>query len=76
MPFQAGDVVVRARAARPRALNMTLDVGTVGTVCRVVTDGSLYKVRFEGTPMCLSAFEDSLNIAPPGTVGPDCEADC
>lgn len=55
---------------------MTLNVGTVGTVCRVVTDGSLYKVRFEGAPMCLSAFEDSLNMAPPGTAGPECEADC
>lgn len=76
MPFQAGDVVMRARAGKPRALGVRLSAGTVGTVCRVATEGSMYMVRFDGAPMCLAAFEDSLLLAPDGTVGPECEADC
>lgn len=76
MPFNAGDVVVRQKDGFSQVAGTAITSGTIGTICRVVTSGSMYKVRYEDLPFCLSVFEDSIQLAPPGTAGPQCEADC
>lgn len=74
--FDAGDVVVRQRTGFSVVANATIGGGTVGTVCRVVTPGRSYMVRFADVPVCVLAFQSSLDAAPPGTPGPQCEVDC
>lgn len=76
MPFKAGDVVVRNNRGFSRKFSVAIESGTVGTICIVVTSGSMYKVRWEGLPICLGVYEDSIRLAPSGTNGPKCEDDC
>ena len=74
--FEAGDVVLRLRTGVSIAANATIDSGTVGTICRVVNPGRSYMVRYADVALCVLAFQSSLAVAPPGTEGPECEADC
>jgi hypothetical protein len=74
--FRRGDVVERVRAGVSAAAGATIDKGTLGTICRVVTPGRTYKVRYADFDMCLTVFHDSIRKAPSGSVGPECEADC
>lgn len=74
--FDVGDVVMRLRAGVSVAANATIDSGTLGTICRVVNPGRSYMVRYADVPLCVLAFHSSLAAAPPGTAGPECEADC
>ena len=74
--FEEGDVVVRLRSGVSVTAGATIESGTIGTICRVVTPGRSYKVVYEDFDMCVLVFHDSLRLAPPGTVGPDCPADC
>jgi len=74
--FDVGDVVMRVRAGVSVAAKATIDSGTVGTICRVVNPGRSYMVRYADVQLCVLAFHSSLAAAPPGTVGPECEADC
>lgn len=75
--FKAGDVVERVTASRSRAVNATIAVGTLGTICRVVTPGRTYRVVYEDfATMCLAVGHDSLRKAPSGSVGPPCPEDC
>ena len=76
MPYKAGDVVIRLKAGFSQKAAAMIESGTVGTICRVVTSGSMYKVRYADLPFCVSVFEDSIGLAPLGTVGPECEDDC
>ena len=77
MGFSVGDVVVRKTAGFSRAANGgKTPAGSIGTVCRIVTTGSMYRVRFANLPICVGVFEDSLRKAPQGTQGPICEDDC
>jgi hypothetical protein len=74
--FEVGDVVLRLRTGVSVLAKATIDSGTVGTICRVVNPGRSYMVRYADVPLCVLAFQSSLTAAPPGTEGPDCEADC
>ena len=74
--FEEGDVVLRLKAGVSTAANVTIESGTVGTICRVVNPGRSYQVRYADLPMCLLAFHDSLVRAPQNTEGPVCESDC
>ena len=76
MPFNAGDVVIRLKAGFSRTAAVAIESGTVGTICRVVTSGSMYKVRYSDISFCLAVYEDSIELAPPGTEGPVCEENC
>ena len=75
MAFKPGDVVIRNTEGFSKVANATIEEGTIGTICRVVSS-IMYKVRFEDLPMCVSVFESSIRLAPKGTPGPECEADC
>ena len=63
--FQLGDVVVDVTSPE-----------RVGTVCRVVTPGLAYNVRFADDSQCAAMTQSSLAPAPQGTVGPQCTGDC
>lgn len=63
--FQIGDVVVDASSPR-----------RVGTVCRVITPGLAYNVRFADDRQCAAMTQSSLALAPQGTDGPECTGDC
>lgn len=76
MPFKRGDVVVRTKSGFSKALDTSLPEEMVGTICRVVTAGSLYSVRYKGASICVQVYESSLRKAPNGTVGPACLGDC
>ncbi len=74
--FKEGDVVVRMRAGTSVAAVSVIEAGTLGTICRVVTPGRSYKVRYADLPFCLTVFHGSIRHAPAGTAGPVCEPDC
>jgi len=74
--FKEGDVVQRLKAGMSAAAGATIDSGTVGTICRVITPGRTYKVIYTDFDMCVIVFHDSLRKAPAGTAGPDCPDDC
>lgn len=74
--FNPGDVVQRLRTGVSVAARATIGSGSVGTICRVVNPGRSYMVRFVDVSLCVLAFQSSLEPAPPGTEGPECEADC
>jgi hypothetical protein len=63
--FKEGDVIVDAQDAK-----------RVGTVCSIINEGLDYMVRFADADTCLPMTHSSLAIAPPGTNGPQCMADC
>jgi hypothetical protein len=52
------------------------DPGRVGTVCRVVTAGRSYQVRFADSPICMLTPHAAIVAAPVGTAGPGCTPDC
>jgi hypothetical protein len=63
--FQEGDVVVAAD-----------DSQRVGRVCRVVTAGRSYQVRFADSPGCMLTPHGAIVPAPPTIPGPACTPDC
>lgn len=74
--FQAGDVVERVQPGVARAAGATIAAGTLGTICRVVTPGRSYRIRYSDLDFCVLVFEESIRRAPAGSVGPVCEEDC
>lgn len=75
--FKEGDIVQRLNAGVSMAAGgKTIESGTLGTICRVVTPGRSYKVRYADFDICVLVFHDSIRKAPTGSEGPECEADC
>ncbi len=74
--YQPGDVVQRLRAGFSATADMGVEAGALGSICRVVTPGLTYKVRYADFPICVTVFHDSIAPAPQGSAGPVCEADC
>ena len=74
--FKEGDVVVRLRTGVSQAAGATVESGTLGTICRIVTEQRSYKVRYADFPFCVLVFQDSIKRAPAGSEGPECESDC
>ncbi len=62
--FEAGDVVLEVSTNR------------LGRVCRVVTSGLSYNVRFSDDTQCSVVTQSMLRPAPSGKLGPDCTPDC
>lgn len=74
--FDEGDVVERVQPGVVKAIGANIDRGAVGTICRVVTPGRSYRIRYADVGFCVLVFHDSIRLAPAGTQGPTCEADC
>lgn len=74
--FMQGDVVERLIKGVSASAGGSIKKGTLGTICRVVTPGRSYKIRYEDFDICLLVFHDSIRKAPTGSVGPECESDC
>lgn len=74
--FKKGDVVERIRSGVSVAADATIKKGASGTICRVVTPGRTYKVRYKDFDMCLVVFHDSIRKVTDGSVGPACLDDC
>lgn len=70
MSFQEGDAVIRAAQGFTSASGNSINANHIGTICRVVTPGRLYRVRFNGVSICVLQYEDSL--APSSQAGPAC----
>lgn len=74
--FDEGDVVLRVQPGVVKAAGANIGSGTVGTICRIVTPGRSYRIRYVDVDFCVLVFHDSIRMAPAGTQGPTCESDC